>query len=568
MNERTRDAAVGKVNDVFRRSSATTGEGLRIGIDVGGTNTDAVAVAGTRVVACVKRATTGEVGDGIVDSLAVLLDRLPASRDDVTAVMVGTTQFVNALVQARDLATTGVLRIGLPATASLPPLVDWPQRLRRAIGDVVYLCRGGHEYDGSVLAPLDREAVRRAGEEMARRGVSSVAITSVFSPVIPDCELEAAGILADVLDGVNVTLSSEIGRIGLLERENATVVNASLRRLANSTATALERAIAAVGISAPLFISQNDGTVMSADYARRFPVATFASGPTNSIRGAGFLSGLSDAAVIDVGGTTTDMGVLVHGFPRPAPLVVDVAGVRTNFRMPDVLSLGIGGGSVVRVAPDPLRRRDALLSDGSRCEEGSPQVGPDSVGYELTRKALVFGGDTLTATDLAVAAGRLQLGDRSLIAHLPKDFVEEVCTNIQTRFADVLDRMKMSSEPVPLVVVGGGAPLVGDELPGVSKVLRVEHGDVANAIGAAMAQVGAEVDRIVHLGPGGRSAAVDEVAADAERRAIESGAREGSVEVVEVEEVPISYLPGEALRVRVKAVGSLAPPSRAMDSRS
>ncbi len=133
---------------------------------------------------------------------------------------------------------------------------------------------------------------------------------------------------------------------------------------------------------------------MTVDYAERYPVATFASGPTNSMRGAAFLSGLTDCAVVDIGGTTSDVGVLQHGFPREASVAVEIGGVRTNFRMPDVLSLGIGGGSHV---------------DGA-------EVGPQSVGYELTTRALVFGGDTLTATDLAVAAGLAEIGDPDRVA--------------------------------------------------------------------------------------------------------------------------------------------------------
>ena len=108
------------------------------------------------------------------------------------------------------------------------------------------------------------------------------------------------------------------------------------------------------GIEAPVYISQNDGTLMSVDYCRQYPVATFASGPTNSMRGAAFLSGRTDCVVIDVGGTTSDVGVLVHGFPREAAVAVDIGGVRTNFRMPDVLPVGLGGGSIVAA-----RRRTA-----------------------------------------------------------------------------------------------------------------------------------------------------------------------------------------------------------------
>src|SRR5207247_9604967 len=135
----------------------------------------------------------------------------------------------------------------------------------------------------------------------------------------------------------------------------------------------------------PIYLTQNDGTVMLASLAQRYPVYSFASGPTNSMRGAAFLSRLSDAIVIDVGGTTTDIGCLRQGFPREANNAVEVGGVRTLFRMPDLLSLGLGGGS--HVSTNPLA------------------VGPLSVGYQLTERARVFGGDELTATDVAVAAG-------------------------------------------------------------------------------------------------------------------------------------------------------------------
>jgi hypothetical protein len=98
---------------------------------------------------------------------------------------------------------------------------------------------------------------------------------------------------------------------------------------------------------------------------------------------------------------------------------------------------------------------------------------------------------------------------------------------------------------------------VPDELPGVSEVLRPEHFDVANAIGAAIASVSGEVDRIVHLGPGGREAAVEEVADDARERAVAAGASPGAVDVVEVEEIPLTYLTNPAVRIRVKAAGPL-----------
>jgi N-methylhydantoinase A/oxoprolinase/acetone carboxylase beta subunit len=256
------------------------------------------------------------------------------------------------------------------------------------------------------------------------------------------------------------------------------------------------------------------------------------------MRGAALLSGLSDCAVVDIGGTTSDVGMLTRGFPREAATEVDIGGVRSNFRMPDVLSIGIGGGSRVRGDSDPT-------------------IGTDSVGHQLTERALVFGGDTLTATDIIVAAGRADIGDASLVRHLDRRLVTEAIARIADNVAEVVDRMRTSAEPIPVVIVGGGSILVPDTLPGFDQVHRPDHFAVANAIGAAIAQVGGEVDRIFAIGAQARDEVLDQAKAEAMDQAVAAGARPESVQIVEVEEVPIAYLPGNAVRVRVKAVGDL-----------
>jgi N-methylhydantoinase A/oxoprolinase/acetone carboxylase beta subunit len=511
---------------------------VRIGIDVGGTNTDAVMLDGNTVVATVKRATTADVFSGVVAALDALQAGAGAALAPVTAVMIGTTQFVNALVEADRLAPVAAIRLGLPATAALPPMVDWPGRLREAIGGHVYLCHGGHEYDGRELTPLDTGELREVAARIAASGVRSVAITSVFSPVTSECEVRAATLLASELDGVHVSLSHEIGRIALLPRENATIINAALRDLAVTVVDAYRRALDRAGITAPLFLSQNDGTLMDAEYARRYPVATFASGPTNSMRGAAYLSGLADCAVVDVGGTTTDVGILSGGFPRESSTGARPGGVRTNFRIPDVTSLGIGGGSLV---------------------SAGPVVGPRSVGYRLTDEALVFGGSTLTATDLAVAGGHAEIGDPSLVAHLDRDLVRDGLACIADRIAETVDRRRTSSEPLPVLTVGGGSVLIPGALPGFDDVRRPEHFAVANAIGAAIAQVGGEVDRVFQVPEGRRKTVLEQARAQAVERAERAGARPGTIGIVDVEEIPLAYLPGGATRIRVKAVGDLDP---------
>src|SRR5204863_1406550 len=211
---------------------------------------------------------------------------------------------------------------------------------------------GGHEYDGREFMPFDEAGMRDAARQIRDSGLRAVAIASAFSPLDPSHEERARATLAEECPDAAITLSHQLGRIGLLERENAALLNAALTDLARVTIAGFREAIRASRIEAPLFITQNDGTVMSAETAMELPVMSFASGATNSMRGAAFLSGLADAMVVDVGGTSSDIGQLHHGFPREANSVVEIGEVRTLFRMPDLFSLALGGGSIV--SPEPL----------------------------------------------------------------------------------------------------------------------------------------------------------------------------------------------------------------------
>jgi N-methylhydantoinase A/oxoprolinase/acetone carboxylase beta subunit len=511
---------------------------MRIGIDVGGTNTDAVLMNGLRVAGWAKSPTTRDVSGGITNVLTALLNQTQVSPTAISAVMLGTTHFTNAVVERRALSRTAVVRIGLPATSALPPFVDWPDDLRVAIGGVSYLVHGGYEFDGRPIAPLNDEELREVAHKIRDEGITCVAISSVFSPVNPDQEQHAAELITDAIPGARISLSHEIGRIGLLERENAAAMNACLSDLAVRIVQSFREALSGLGINAPFFISQNDGTLMSADYVEKYPVLTFASGPTNSMRGAALLSGVKDAVVVDIGGTTSDVGVLAQGFPREASVAVRIGGVRTNFRMPDVLSFGLGGGSHVQA--DPL------------------QIGPRSVGYEITTRAQVFGGSDLTATDIAVAAGLAEIGDRSKVAGLDRTLVNAALQRMWEMVEVSVDRMKTAAGAVPVILVGGGIILIGDKLNGASALHRPEHAAVANAIGAAIAQVGGEVDRVFSLDAVPRDRALDQAKEEASQRVLKEGGVPGTVEIVDVEEVPLAYLPGNATRIRVKAVGDLA----------
>lgn len=511
---------------------------MRIGVDVGGTNTDAVLMDGRQVKAIHKAPTSRNVNDGIVAAISNVLNICQAAPEDVQSVMVGTTHFTNAFIERKHLQEVGVLRLALPATRGVPPMVDWPEDISTVIGKHHYLIEGGYEFDGRPISKLDEKAIASAAKDLRAKGIRSVAISGVFSPVNSAMEERAGEIVGNELPEASITLSSHIGRIGLLERENAAIMNASLADLSARFITSFQRALLGLDISAPFYISQNDGTLMSAEFVEKYPVLTFASGPTNSIRGAAHLSQLKNALVVDIGGTTTDIGMLVNGFPRESAAAADIGGVRTNFRMPDILALGLGGGSLVS-------------------QNRKIRVGPQSLGYRLVEDAYVFGGTQLTATDIAVAAGFAEIGNRSTVANLSEAFIEETANVIHRMVEEGVDRLKTSAEPLPLILVGGGSILVRESIAGTTECIVPEHAEVANAIGASIAQVGGETDKVYSYEQITREEALDSAKTDAINRAMAAGANKKTVEIIDFEEIPLAYMPGNAVRVRAKAAGEL-----------
>ena len=210
--------------------------------------------------------------------------------------------------------------------------------------------------------------------------------------------------------------------------------------------------------------------------------------------------------------------------------------MRTLFRMPDLLSIGLGGGSHVEL--DPVK------------------VGPLSVGYRLLREGIAFGGRQLTTTDVAIAAGLLALGDKAKVAHLDAATCRKVFAEAARLAEEAIDRMKTEAGDVPLIAVGGGAFLIPDKLPGVSRVIHVEHGDCANAVGAAIAQVSGECDQIFKDLP--RAEALSAAQGIANDRAVAAGADRMTLKTIESEDMPLAYLPGNSVRVRVRVVGDVA----------
>jgi len=387
---------------------------------------------------------------------------------------------------------------------------------------------GGFECDGRASAFFDETQVASAIEKLMNTGAQALAVVGTFAPLYPEHELAVRTIASKMCD-LPVTLSHELGGIGFVERENAALVNATLASCVKNGFGRLQAIALAKGLTCPLFLTQNSGTLLSVDEALLYPIKTIAAGPSNSCVGAAKLSGLEDAVVIDVGGTSTDLGVVTAGFVKRSFSNANIGGIGLNFSMPDVLSVAIGGGSVI-----------------------SDSVGPRSLGARTLTESQAFGGEIASLTDVALKLGLHQIAgaDASLVK-LNAAVCESVVDSVQERVQSLIDRIKGPKTELPIVAVGGGAQL------GILKnVLVPEHAGVANAYGAALAQKSATIDRTVSLTH--REEVLSQLEAEVIDAAVCAGAQRENTKVVYKDVIPYSYIAGNQARVIMTAAGSLA----------
>jgi N-methylhydantoinase A/oxoprolinase/acetone carboxylase beta subunit len=522
----------------------------KIGVDVGGTNTDAVLVTqGNQLIAKTKQTTTLDVSSGIELAIKEILKQVSVPIKDIKYIMLGTTHCTNALVERKELNKIGAIRIGLPASSAIPTMADFPDDLRMILGKHCYMVHGGYEYDGRIISPLDEKEVKDCLLKM-KGNIDSLAITGIFSKILPNQELQVATWAKEVLGAiVKVSCSHQIGGLGLLERENACILNAGLQGVASKMVKAFKETVDRLGLSAQLFIGQNDGTLMSLDQVQDFPVLTISSGPTNSIRGAGALSKIENGIVIDVGGTTSDGGVLVNFFPRESTQAAQIGGVLTNFRMPDVVSVGIGGGTIVRL------------------KDGICTLGPDSVGFLLQEKGIAFGGDTLTLTDFSIAIGQLEIDGSIACNHLKEKIqqknnipfeksLEKVQEQLKTAIEKLVDKLKTNAGEISVIACGGGAFLLPKTIAGASEVIFPEHMEVANAFGACIAQISSESEIVINTLQKDEKEAMNNLIEATKADLIKKNAEPKSFTILIKESIPLAYLPG-AVKLKLKICGDL-----------
>ena len=477
-----------------------------------------------------------------------VLDSSKVAHSDIDCAVIGTTSFINAVLEqdARRLSRVAVLRLSKSFLREVPPFSDWPKGLEGICDGYLGYLDGGLAIDGSQEAPIQEHQVLEHCAEIKRLGITAVVIAGIFSPIdeIFLQEDRVAEIVKRELPGVDVVCSHKVANIGFKERENACILNAAILRYARRTVKEFSLSMKALKLSCPLYLTQNDGTVVDCNSAAAYPIRTFSSGPTNSMRGAAYLTGMRkmDGAatiVVDIGGTTTDVGVLEKGgLPRQAPAYVTVADVTVNYSMPLLHSIGLGGGSLVRVDSTPVT------------------VGPDSVGHNLIKEGRVFGGPTLTTTDIIVASGEAQIGQPDLVKDVDPKIVEQAKERIRLLLEAAIDRVKTSPDPVKVILVGGGSIVAPMSLKGASELLRPMFHDVANAVGAAIASVGGLVDIVQNTSKQTPQEAIEHAKSLAIERAKKAGAKPDSISIVDIESIPLQYVTNQ-VRTIVKAIGEL-----------
>ncbi len=334
----------------------SAGDALWLGLDTGGTYTDAVLLAGgRRVIASAKSLTTHwDLAVGIGEAIRSVLHALPGTdiSGNVQLVSVSTTLATNAVVENRFSPVASVL-IGFDAGMLAR------SGLQRDASGPIILVRGGHDASGDELEPLD-EAQLAAAVRKSSDSVEGYAIASCFSVRNPAHELRARQLVRE-LSAKPVTCAHELSsRLDAPRRALTAALNARLTPQIRHLIEALSEVLQSEAIDAPLMIVKGDGSLMKAQVALEYPVETILSGPAASVVGAGFLTGLTDFLVADMGGTTTDCAVVRAGRPAINAEGALIGGWRTMVEAVDVRTVGLGGDSQVSM------HRDGHMTVGPR----------------------------------------------------------------------------------------------------------------------------------------------------------------------------------------------------------
>lgn len=540
----------------------------RIGIDVGGTHTKAVAIdnATSELVAKGSVKTTHHdkrgVAQGVVDAFHECLRRGNIDPKDVIFIAHSTTQATNALLEG-DVATVGVIGMGKGG------LEGWLSKRQVLIGDID-LGTGRSIKVISEYHPIKEVTESSAADlvdGMVTKGAEVIVASKAFG--VDDATEENYVTAAALAKGIGATAASDITKLyGLKTRTRTAALNASILPKMLDTANRTEASVRAAGITVPLMIMRGDGGVMQIDEMRHKPILTMLSGPAASVVGALMYLRASNGIYFEVGGTSTNIGVIKDG--RPAVDNSEIGGHRTYINSLDVRVLGVAGGSMVRASGSQIvdvgprsahiadlpyaAFTDPALFEGAELYRFQPRDGDpdDYVAIRLNNGKSA----AITNTCAANAAKLLDTNDFShgsyeasyaavkLLADelgqsvqaTAEQILEISCNKIIPVVEALLNKYRIDSDQVVLVGAGGGASTL---LKHTAKMTGYpyqipENAEVISSIGVALAMVREMVQRTI---PNPSAEEILELKKEARELAVKAGAVEDTVEIfVEIDD--------------------------------
>ncbi|MDX2451990.1 hydantoinase/oxoprolinase family protein [Desulfosarcina sp.] len=459
-----------------------------IGLDVGGTHTDVVLLGQEGLVRQIKVTTNpSDLFATVLTGLEKITEGIDPAR--ISRAVLSTTLATNRIVQGR------IPEVGMIVSSG--PGMD-PELFRT--GPHYHAVTGAINHRGREITPIDEGQVLKAADSLKKNGIRHVGVVSKFSVRNPAHELAVGDLLGDRFE--KVFLGHRIaGHLNFPRRIATTFLNASVYPIHKDFFEAVVNSLAKKGLSVPIRILKPDGGNMRFDASIDHPAQTILSGPAASVMGSVAFAPKDEVClVLDIGGTTTDMAVLVNGVPLLDPMGISIGDHKTLIRSLETVSIGVGGDSAVRVV------------------DGKIHIGPDRLGM-----AMAYGGPVPTPTDAIFLLGIGHGGDpekareaiQSVAQALGTDLqdaanriFDQACRTILDEAGSMVERINAKPvytvhelweghrlQPRKILVLGGPAPwfATGLERLSESRVTVVPRWTVANAIGAGLARTTCEV---------------------------------------------------------------------------
>lgn len=319
-----------------------------LGVCVGQRKTNAVVGTKERVLAKVRIETTEDIKSGVDKAINHLLVKTGVKAEDIEKAALATIQVEEAIKTREKLGKVALIRLSKPEGQFERPLIEWPKDLAETVLAATYVTHGGHEINGRIVTPINEGEIKKLADEIKNKA-DAVVLSSPFSPLYPEHEIEACDVLrAELGPDFPVTKSHEIGGMGIAYRENAATLNGALVKVICSVADEMRQVLGERGIEAPFYLLQNNGMLMSADFAKEYPILTVFSEFSASLMGAGFLAMIENGAVAKIEEHRTRFGLLNGGFPA-ASEITEMDGFAINSRVPTM--------SIIEKKKDKINRK-------------------------------------------------------------------------------------------------------------------------------------------------------------------------------------------------------------------